>query len=134
MDTKMNELYEKMLPEIAKTISHNSKEKQQLIEIILEKSDDKTKLNKIRRLLLEFKQKVQQNIEKNKEGGELALSVIGNAIPKMSINELNSFTKMMNVVCEPDYTHQKMLESIGDVMRSDLVDDKKIEKITDILL
>ena len=116
---------EKYIQETIKIVAYTSGQKQQLVTIILEEIDDKMKLNKIRRTLLEFKQAVSNDHD---------MTVLSDTISKMDVKQIQFCTEMMNKAFEPMHTHQTLLTSIADTIRSDLTDEQKIEKITNFLL
>jgi hypothetical protein len=99
--------------------------KKKFVDIILEDSDFETKLQKIRRCLLEFQTKPDIMISPE---------FIQNIMNEQDPEKINNATKMIDRLVVPVKDQKKLFDEIVNVIRSDLTDEQKIEKITDILL
>lgn len=129
------QLYGKFIEAATDVILRTSEKKQKLIVIILEDSNAKTKLQKIRRTLLEFHQQTNQQIKENEKDNKEVITSLTEVMPDLSIDQIKFTTDMMKRVYDPLLIQKKLLDSIGNVMRSeDMTDEQKIEKISDLLL
>lgn len=133
---KFSELYKQVISEGVEIELRNSKKKKLLVDIILNKTelDDKSKVKRIREILLEFQQEICVNMEKNSVDASTTIPILGEKLSKLDVNQIRNLTDTMNIIYEPIQNHNKMTDAITQVIRSDLTDERKIEKITDILL
>lgn len=115
-------------------ITEVKKEQQKLISIILEKTDVKSRLRSIRQILLELKveKKEDQTISPDLN---LSYSAIFSKIPDLSIDQMEDLTNTFTNIFEPQVKHRKLMNKIGEVIRSsDVSDEEKIDKISDLLI
>jgi hypothetical protein len=116
----MNEIYRKITQDYIGIVSQFSEQKAKFITIVLEDSNAKSKLQKFRQILLELQIKDNDKFLPS--------------FDELSIEQLEFLTESLKKIQEPARVHRKLLDSIADVIRSDLSDDMKVIKITDLLL
>lgn len=102
--------------------------KQKLISILLLDCDNVTKLNKIKKLLLELQ------ITDNVEDFKIDNTELEKLIMDKSTEKLKFITLVLEKTFEPFLEQQKLLKEIGDVIRSDISVNIKLDKITDLLI
>jgi len=96
--------------------------KKKLITIALEDDDSQTKLQKFRRALLEM----QLNSEVQKEIAEIVQSL-------QIEQDVERITQMISIM-EASLKRASILIVIGDIIRSNVGDDVKIENIINVLI
>lgn len=102
--------------------------KQKLINILLIDCDNTTKINKLKKLLLELQvSKIEDpKIDKVAELEKLVMD--------KTTEELQFITLVLKKTYESLLEQQKLLKEIGDVIRSDINVNIKLDKITDLLI
>jgi hypothetical protein len=101
------------------------KNKQKLIEIILENTTAEILLTNLRRYLLE------SQIEK--ESHILYPSFVSK-ITELSPDQINDIRYMMKKTFDPLVERHKLMEKIGEIIRSENTNEDKINLISDLLI
>lgn len=134
-ETPQSGPYGKLLELSFEIIKATQERKQKLVNIVLEDTDAKTALKKLRRTLLEFQGPLLPDKSEIKEEGDKAMfSVFDQIMKEVSMDQLKFMTEMMNKAIEPAHTHRLLLEKMGEVIRSELTDKEKVDKISDLLI
>lgn len=115
----------------AEEIDRINTQKQQLILIIIENTDARSRLEKLTRFILESK--VQGSGAKTPDQDHI-MSSLFSQISYLSTSQLTSLNKTLESAFEPHRIYQKLTDEIGEVLRSDLTDEDKIRKISTVLI
>ncbi len=131
-----NEHLEKILDIQNQIIRDVKKEQQKLIQIVLEKTDAKSRLSNIRQVLLEFKlEKKEEQTSSADANLNLNFSTLISKISKISINEMKELSNIVDNAFALVFNHAKLVDRIAEVIRSsDVTDEEKIDRITDLLI
>ncbi len=127
------EYFGKLMDIQSQIITNVKREQQELIQIVLKKTDVKSRLRSICQLLLEFK--VEKKNDQISPDPNLTYSAIFSKIPDLSVDQLLDLSNTMQKIFEPMVKHRKLMDSIAEVIRSsDVTDDEKIDRISDLLI
>ncbi|HSW76824.1 MAG TPA: hypothetical protein VLG50_07250 [Candidatus Saccharimonadales bacterium] len=99
-------------------------QRKKLVSVILQESDNKSKLQKLRLCLLECQYLIQDNF----------LSLLMLDVKEMSLENIQFVNDIMEKVTALTKSHKQILDKIGEVIRSNLTDEDKIDNITNILI
>jgi hypothetical protein len=115
--------FAKLIELHSRIIQDATTHKQMLIRIVLDTIDAKTRLEHIKRILLESKSENP--------------SIISNALsemPGLTISQMEGLTELIYKVIEPSVAHRTLLNKIGDVLNSNHSNDEKIDMIGNLLV
>lgn len=109
-------------------------QKQQLIQIVLEKTDSKSRLRTLKQTLLQFQLKGINEQSSCQHDVPSASNIIPKLFTDIPVDHDAIITDILKTALEPSHIHHALLKKIGEVIRSDSSDDDKIDKISDLLL
>ncbi len=100
--------------------------------IINDRFSDKEKLSVIRKKILEFKSRKDEN----EESCDMDQACEPDEeLSKLDTDTMLAVTKIMEDLMAPIKKHHDLLEQIGSVLRNESITDKiKVDKITDLLI
>jgi hypothetical protein len=121
----------KAVEEMLKVSQKLHEQRGKLVSIVLEETDAKTKLGKLRRELLLYrvpeKEKSENCASQSQELGEM--------FARMNLEQLAMTSGIIKTTLEPVTEHVKLLDDIANTIRSiEMCDEQKIEMISNMLM
>lgn len=103
--------------------------RQELTSIVLEEVDAATRLRKLKRCIL------QHRIQAQEQSISTTMTDISTSISELSLAHLQLMADFMKKCSAPVKEYIDLEDNIGGVIRdSELTDDQKIDRITDLLI
>ena len=134
-EDKIRENYAKLGESMIEIALNLKQEKVKLVRVVIEDADSKSSLNKLRRMILEYQVNgATSQTSCEEENTHTMPELYRKMFTDIPIQRLELVTETMKTVFKPLVDHRKLLDKIADVIRSDLPDDSKIEKISDLLM